>query len=285
MNPNTAEMKKLCPATVVGGLFLLLLVSCSEDSNPEENTSTVDEQLMETDDTEGPSENENPDGNDDSAENNDSEEGNTESGDMSAIELTANPDILTNNGEGIQSWGEGVSLRAIKIDGTPGRLIYDTQFRDKGFGVAGARWDQIDYYVMFQGEEVNASEKIEIVFSIEVSHLVITVGMMGSDEGHPDGETGKWIAYDKNQNQVAEGILGANESNLGPDVKSVNNSYGTYPIALDIQMPIRSLVIEATGFGYGAGNPKNVNSYDNESGNQENNSDFNLVGISFQKEG
>ncbi len=270
-------MKKSLLAHLVGTILIVFLVSCSEDSNAEEMSPDISEEVADDqDDSNDSSDHEqNPD--DDNA--NDNDTGNDE---VSSVELIATPGILTNNGEGLQDWGNGVSLRAISIDGSSGRLVFDTQFRDEGFGVAGARWDQIDYYVMYQGEEVNASEKIEVIFAEQVSDLVITVGMMGANEGHPDGETGKWRAFDQNDNQIAEGDFGANDSTLGSEVKLVDNSYGTYPIALDVQSPIKSITIEATGFGYGEGDPKNVNSYDNESGNKENNSDFNLVGISFK---
>ncbi|NQZ44695.1 MAG: hypothetical protein HRT65_10320 [Flavobacteriaceae bacterium] len=251
---------KLSLIGLVMGLCLTLFASCSEDAvetdiqNEGENTA-----------------NEPVDSNDDTV----SDPGTT-------VTLNASASILSNNGEGLQQWVDGVSLRALNIDGSEGRLVFDTEFRDHGFGVGGARWQQIDYYVMYQGQEVNASEKIEIFFDSPVQNVVLTVGMMGANEGHQDGETGKWTAFNGNGAKIAEGVLGANDSMLGREVKSVENSYGTYPIALSIGDPVHSLQIEATGFGYGEGEPKNVNSYDNDSGNKENNSDFNLVAIRFE---
>ncbi|WP_422858113.1 hypothetical protein ACOKFD_11780 [Flagellimonas sp. S174] len=269
-------MKKLRIVYLIGLTLFLSLSACSEDSSSEEISSEMEEEPISDEDPNGSS------SDDQESNNDDSDDSDTNSDDIFSVELIASQEIITDNGNGLQNWGEGVSLRAINIDGSPGRLVFDTQFRDKGFGVAGARWDQIDYYVQFQGEEVNASEKIEVIFQNEVTEVIITVGMMGANEGHPDGETGKWIAFDETNTQIAEGDFGANDSTLGSEVKLVDNSYGTYPIALDVQAPIKSITIEATGFGYGQGSPKNVNSYNNESGNKENNSDFNLIGVSFK---
>ena len=282
MNPNTTEMKKFLLIPFLGTLLFLSFIACTEDTPTDEMSTESDEEVVEETNSEDTSDDQNSDG--DETNNDDSEDNDTGETNASTIELTASANILANNGEGLQDWGNGVSLRAIKIDGSEGQLVYDTEFRDEGFGVAGARWDQIDYYVMYQGQEVNASEKIEIIFEDPASDIVITVGMMGANEGHPDGETGKWTAFDQNRNEVAQGEFGANESTLGKEVKLVDNSYGTYPIALGVGTPVHSIVIEATGFGYGEGSPKNVNSYNNESGNKENNSDFNLVGISFKTE-
>ncbi|MEM8507400.1 MAG: hypothetical protein AAF717_06200 [Bacteroidota bacterium] len=199
------------------------------------------------------------------------------------VSLFANPEIIANDGEGPQFWGEGVTITAFAIDGSPAALIYDTQFRDKGFGVLGSRWDQIDYYVMYQGQEVRSSEKIVITFDVGALDIILIVGMMGANEGHPEGETGKWTGFNKEGLKVAEGVLGADKSSLGKEVKLEENSYGKYPINIVSTERIYSLEIEATGFGYGQGGPKNVNSYDNESGNKENNSDFNIAGISFRE--
>lgn len=258
-------------------LFLLLLLSvsafmiaCSEDAIEEALGMENEEQFSDENDVHTNEENEG--------------EVNTENDDQDLgqeISLAASANILTNDGEGIQNWGEGVSLEAYKIDGSPAQLIYDTQFQDKGFGVAGARWHQIDYYVMYQGEEVNASEKIVITFDDEAENVVLTIGMLGLNEGiGDDDETGKWIAFNNNQ-KVAEGVFGPDDSDLGPENKL--GGYGQYPFTLNTQAPITKIEIEATGFGYGLGEPKTVNSYDNESGNKENNSDFNIMALSFTK--
>lgn len=276
-------MKKSLLAPFLGVFLFLSLFACSEETSTEDMSSELDEEVVEETNSEDTSDDQSS--NDDS-DSNDSNHDNSDNSDTTAatIELIASADILSNAGEGLQNWGNGVTLRALKIDGSAGQLVFDTEFRDEGFGVAGARWDQIDYYVMYQGQEVNASEKIELFFDEPATDIVITVGMMGANEGHPNGETGKWTAYDQSQNQVAQGEFGANESTLGKEVKLVNGSYGTYPIAVNAATQVYSIIIEATGFGYGEGSPKNVNSYNNESGNKENNSDFNLVGISFKNE-
>ncbi|MEO0570672.1 MAG: hypothetical protein AAF039_03130 [Bacteroidota bacterium] len=272
-------------------LFLftsMLIFSCSETPIEEilfENEEQGADQDPDNDTTTEMGDTEEEDTSDEDAEDPLTEDEDIEeenSSDAMEISLEASPDIITNNGQGEQSWGEGVTLEAFKIDGSSGNLVYDTEFRDKGFGVAGARWDQIDYYVMYQGEEVNTSEKIVISFEEGATEITLTVGMMGANEGHSDGETGQWTGFDQNGNQVAEGVLGANNSALGSEIKLEDSSYGLYPIALASEQPIFRLEIEATGFGYGEGEPEDRN-YDNESGNRENNSDFNIAGISFTK--
>ena len=267
------KMKKSGLFLILSVLTSLFIYSCADEAIEEVSFENEEQGINEDSQDDIPSEEENMEEDENEEENN---SGSTE------IMLEASPDIIVNNGQGVQPWGEGVTLEAFKIDGSSGTLVYDTEFRDKGFGVAGARWSQIDYYVMYQGEEVNTSEKIIISFENGATDITLTVGMMGANEGHPDGETGKWTGFDQNGNQVAEGVLGAKDSALGSEMKLDNNSYGTYPIALESVLPIFRLEIEATGFGYGEGEPENRN-YDNESGNQENNSDFNIVGISFTK--
>ena len=196
--------------------------------------------------------------------------------------LEANSGVIVNGGTGPQLWGDGVTLSALNIDGSPGSVVYDTQFRDRGFGVAGARWDQIDYYVDYQGEEVNASEALIIDFDGPVSSVSITVGMLGLNEGRgSDDETGRWLALDADGALIAEGGFGPNDSSLGAEIKI--GGYGIYPIDVDVAETIHSLRIEATGFAYGEGEPRYVSRYDNDSGNTENNSDFNLMAVSYER--
>lgn len=270
-------MKKLAPLAFFLAISMNLFFACEESELPQEEEMIA----QEDEDAESATD---PDESEDSADNSNSEEEETENDTTSGTEVTliATPNIISNNGIGPQNWSDEVSIEAFKIDGSQATLVFDTEFRDEGFGVAGARWNQIDYYVMYQGEEVNASEKVVISFQEGALDITLTVGMMGANEGHPDGETGKWTAFDQEGNQIAEGVLGANESNLGREVKLDGDSYGIYPIDLESNQPIYRLEVEATGFGYGTGDPENRN-YDDESGNQENNSDFNIVGISYSK--
>lgn len=278
-------MKKLHLLIFLSLLFSVLIFSCSEESleevlieneeQSEHDDSTVGEQDSEEEDT----------GNENSEDTSEEEDGENEeesSPDTTEVSLEASPDIIVNDGQGAQPWGEGVTLEAFKIDGSPAQLVFDTQFQDKGFGVAGARWNQIDYYVMYQGEEVNASEKVVISFNTAVEEVVLTVGMLGLNEGvGDDDETGKWTAFNSDGQKIAEGEFGPDDSDLGPEMKL--GGYGQYPFTLASDEPISKIEIEATGFGYGQGEPKTVNSYDNESGNKENNSDFNIMAISFVK--
>lgn len=268
-------------------LFLFTLVfSCSEESTEEPLLENEEQNSGDDSDDETTNEDSEEEESDDEDTSDDDSDEDVEDGEDSSttteVSLEASPDILINNGQGPQPWGEGVTLEAFKIDGSPAQLVYDTQFQDKGFGVAGARWEQIDYYVMYQGEEINASEKVVISFDGAVEGVVLTVGMLGLNEGvGDDDETGKWTAYNNSNEIVAEGVFGPDDSNLGPENKL--GGYGQYPFSLASDAPISKIEIEATGFGYGSGEPKNVNSYNNESGNKENNSDFNIMAISFKK--
>ncbi len=199
--------------------------------------------------------------------------------------LEAGRGILSNDtyGDGIQTWGDNVTLQAFKIDGSAARIKYDSQFRDKGFGIEGARWDQIDYYQEYQGQRVDASEKMVINFNGPVTNVILRVGMLGLNEGrNGNDETGKWTGYDQNGSVVASGVFGPADSDLGPDSK-FNGSYGDYPFTLVSNQALYSIAVEATGFGYGQGAPRDVNSYNNESGNKENNSDFNIGGITYTR--
>ncbi len=200
--------------------------------------------------------------------------------------LESGPDILTGDGSGIQNWGDNVTLEAFKIDGSPGMVKLDSRRKDQGFGVEGARWGQIDYYQDYQGQRVDASEKMVVDFNGPVINVVLRVGMLGINEGvGPVDETGKWTGYDQNGVEVASGIFGPEDSDLGPDVKLVPDSYGIFPFTLYSDIPFYSLSIEATAFDYGRGEPKYVRNYDNESGNTENNSDFNIGAITYTRSG
>jgi hypothetical protein len=184
--------------------------------------------------------------------------------------LVASANVL-NGSEDAQSWGEGVKVSGFDFDGSPAQVVYDTEFQDYGFGVAGTgdRWSQIDYYQNKGGK----SEQIRLDFDNAVDDLVVTVGMLGQREGGSFDETGKWTALDSNNAVIGTGLIGPELSVLGANTK-VGDSYGKYPIQIDTTAPISALVIESTGFGHGQGQPTQL-SYG------ENNSDFNLMEISF----
>ena len=201
---------------------------------------------------------------------------------LQATELTADPDIIMNNGLGTQIWGDNVFISAFNLDGSPGELIYDTEFRDRGFGVAGGRWDQIDYYQDYNGQRLNASERLLVQFNGAVTDVMLTVGMLGLNEGRRgDDETGQWIAYDADDQEIGRGVFGPDDSDLGPEVK-FNRTYGQYPFTVSVNQPIYSLAIEATGFAYGQGEARS-GVYKDRGLNSENNSDFNLVSIEYQR--
>ncbi|MEM9328133.1 MAG: cadherin-like domain-containing protein, partial [Bacteroidota bacterium] len=188
------------------------------------------------------------------------------------ITLTADPSYLTGDGSGLQNWEDGVTLQAINLDGTPGRVAFETRFSDDGFGVAGARWDQIDFYE----EAGNRSEQLIIDFGGPVTNVTLTTGMLGAGEGpgnENDDETGLWRAFDGEGAQVAEGLIGPELSDLGPNVK-YEGTYGKYPIRLPSERPFHSVVIEATGFGHGLGRSE-------QRRYGENNSDFNIMEVSY----
>ena len=178
-------------------------------------------------------------------------------------------------GEAYHQWGPDVQLSAIGLDGSKANVVFDTQYADHGFGVASGndRWNQIDFYAK-AGEKRNVSEKLKLKFDTLVQNVKLKVGMMGLNEGtNGYDETGRWTAYNARGEKVADGLLSPDRSTLGKDVK-VQGSYGSYPIEIDTSRPFAELVVQATGFGHGQGSPI-ARSYG------ENNSDFNVMGISF----
>ncbi len=216
---------------------------------------------------------------------------------QNTVSLEANGSYITNNGTGDQAWGEDIIMNAIKIGGEPGAVVYETQFTDDGFGVKGGRWDQIDYYQDYQGQRVNASEKFVLTFRSPVSDVVLQVGQMDPREGRKRApgrdcddsngrtrvdESGKWTAFDENNVLIGSGIL--------LDEFSINgklaNSKGAYRFNLDTQNQlIKRIEIEATQWGGEEfGCPTYRSSYNNESGNKENNSEFNIGAISYTKQ-
>lgn len=263
-------MKKYLLLVFVGVLFF----SCSTEPNPEEEVPIDDSQ--------------NPDESDDNLDSSD---------DNDIIELIANPDIIVNNGEGSQSWNDDVSLTAKKINGTSGKVVYESRFKDDGFGVAGGRWQQIDYYYEYQGEIVKASEQLIVNFKHPVTKVILKVGQMDPNEGRQakEGttcadnstssvdESGKWTAFNSSGEEVGNGILLDEYSIEG----KLPESMGSYRFNLDANN-ISSIVIEATQWGgEERGCPTYRASYAgqslNDSGNTENNSEFNLMAISYQK--
>ena len=187
------------------------------------------------------------------------------------VKLSAGRGILENK-IGAQEWGEGVVLRGYGLDGKLGRVLYSEEFRDHTFGVdgSGSRWKgQIDYYEKGGGR----SEKLEIDFNGDVTDVVLKVGMMGFKEGPGDhSETGRWTAYDEGGGVVGRGLIGPDQSALGPNKKQ--GGYGIYPIEIEPDEAFERLVIEATGFGHGEGRPE-TKSYG------ENNSDIGVMGVEF----
>ena len=198
------------------------------------------------------------------------------------IQLVASPDVLINDGFGPQVWGDGVSIAAYDWDGNAAAIAYDDQFEDFGFGVVGGRYDQIDFIT----DDGGKSERIEIDFGGAVSDAVITLGQLSPSERLKD-ETDKWTAYDDSGNIVATGLIEAELSALGVDVK-VEGSLKAYPIALTSASPFSKVVIEATGFDHGTSNPykiKNPKGYVAKRSYLgapfEENTDFNIINISY----
>lgn len=222
-----------------------------------------------------------------------------ETGNGTLVSLTANADYLSNDGVGDQAWGDDIIINAFKIDGSAGRVLFETQFKDDGFGVAGGRWKQIDYYYEYQGQVVQASEQLVLRFKNPVTDVLLQVGQMDPDEGRQakegktcdDGglnrvdESGKWTAFDANETEIASGILLDEFSMEG----RLPDSMGSYRFLLNTQgKAISKIVIEATQWGGNErGCPTSRSSYANEplndSGNTENNSEFNIMGISYKK--
>jgi N-acetylneuraminic acid mutarotase len=212
--------------------------------------------------------------------------------------LEAGPNVLQGDGSGNQSWGPDITLTALKINGAPGRLAYESQFTDDGFGVAGGRWLQIDYYKSYQGQTVNASEKFIITFKAPATDVILEVGQLDPNEGwrrapgrecnDPTGrqkvdESGKYTAYDQNDQVIGSGVLLPSESLEG----KLPNSAGGYRFSINAgNQAIKKIVLEATQWGGDEfGCPRYRNNYPdeptNDSGNKENNSDFNVSGITY----
>ncbi|MEL6917576.1 MAG: hypothetical protein AAFO99_07575 [Bacteroidota bacterium] len=236
-------------------------------------------------------------------ENDDTDNGNSNEEDAPAdndetsetISLTASSDFLTSGGSGDQSWGDNITMNAIRVNGQPGKVVFETRFTDNGFGVAGGRWEQIDYYHEYQGQIVNSSEKLVLIFNAPVSNVVLQVGQLHKGEGRraksgttcSDGdlervdESGKWTAYDVNNQEIGSGILLEEYSIDG----KIANSAGAFKFELEAgNSTIKKLVIEATQWGgdeRGCPTSRPPNNTLNDSGNSENNSEFNLMGISY----
>ena len=178
---------------------------------------------------------------------------------------------------GAQRWGDGVTLAGFDLEGRPAPVVWSNEHRDDGFGVKGegGRWDgQIDFFEGAGGR----SERLEIDFGGPVTDAVLSVGMLGLDEGpRIDGdkaaETGRWTALDGRGRVVDEGLIGPELSALGRNVK-VDRSYGTYPIEIDAAAPFETLAIEATQFEHGRGRST-------ERSYGENNSDLAVMGVSY----
>ncbi|MDT9252568.1 hypothetical protein, partial [Limnospira sp. PMC 1280.21] len=126
---------------------------------------------------------------------------------------------------------------------------FSTQFDDHGFGIAGpnSRWvGQIDFVKTPDG---GRSEALHIDFGGLVDDVMLGIGMLGLNEGrNGNDETGRWTAFDDTGKAIGTGLIGPDTSALGPDVKSPG-TYGEYPIAIDLDVPIARLVLEATQFG------------------------------------
>jgi len=216
------------------------------------------------------------------------------------VSLEAGQNILQGDGSGDQQWGPDIVLNARKINGQPGRVAYENQFTDDGFGVAGGRWLQIDYYQDYQGQAINASEQFIINFHTPVTNVILEVGQLDPREGwrrapnracnettgrQKVDESGKYTAYDQNGEVVDSGALLPEESIGG----QITGSAGGFKFAIAPgSQPITKIVLEATQWGGDEfGCPRYRNNYPdeptNDSGNKENNSDFSVAGISYER--
>ncbi len=235
-------------------------------------------------------------GEDDESADMENDETDSERASSDTVQLVANADIIKNNGEGEQLWNDDVFLTAKKINGATGKVVFESRFRDDGFGVAGGRWQQIDYYYEYQGEVVKASEQLIVNFRIPVTDVQVQVGQMDPGEGRQakEGttcddndtnradESGQWKAYNAAGEMVASGILLDEYSVEG----KLPDSMGSYRFQLDAKN-VSKIVLEATQWGgEERGCPTYRSSYAsqalNDSGNTENNSEFNLMALSYR---
>ncbi|AWX43649.1 Arabinogalactan endo-beta-1,4-galactanase [Flagellimonas maritima] len=218
------------------------------------------------------------------------------------LRLDANSSYIKGDGSGNQAWGPDITMNALKIDGTPGKLAFETQFEDDGFGVAGGRWLQIDYYRVYQDQEVNASEKLIIEFREPVTDVILQVGQLDPNEGYlrsPNNncrdregrtkidESGMYTAYNGNNEIIGSDLL-VPDNSIGGKIPGSAGGFN-FEIKSSNDQPIKKIVLEATQWG--GDNElvclKYVNSYrdqkTNDSGNTENNSDFNVSAITYTK--
>ncbi len=157
---------------------------------------------------------------------------------------------------------------------------------------------QIDYYQSYQGQTVNASEQFIITFTSPATDVVLEVGQLDPNEGWKRApgrecndpterqkvdESGKYTAYNQNGQVIGNGLLLPSESIEG----KLPNSAGGYRFNINAgNQAIKKIVLEATQWGGDElGCPRYRNNYPdeptNDSGNSENNSDFNVSGITY----
>lgn len=198
------------------------------------------------------------------------------------VTLVSSPNIvLANNGFGPQLWGDGVTLSAFDWDGNPAAVVYDDQFRVFGFGIAGGRYNQIDFHEGFG----NISERMEIDFGGAVTDVVIEFGQLERKE-RGRRESGKWTAYGLDGSQVGEALFDPQSSLLGSDV-GVNGSSKQFPIPIELDVPFAKVVIEAFDFDRGEGRDPFIKTKASEGSYlpapYEENSDFNIVQLSYTR--
>ena len=172
----------------------------------------------------------------------------------STTKLIARKNII-DNGNGTQTWGNGVNVSGLTADGRASSINYSRG----GFAVAGNRYDyQIDYDAVS-----GKSEKIVIDFDRAITKAKLDIGFMSTNEWNGLNETGKWTAYDDAGRKIDSGVL---DPSLGVKLGSANHLFeiDSLPEAFS------QLTVEATAYGNGIGGDRS-----------NNNSDFNLRAITY----
>lgn len=197
-----------------------------------------------------------------------------------AITLSAEDDPLSDNGDGTQDWGAGVTVSALSPGGGAGQVVLDTQFVNIGLGVAGpnSRWSQIDNVDLGGRRDPDdaASEVLIVDFGGLVTNVEIGIGQLGLTESGGTPETGKWTAFGAAGQEMETGLIGPDQT-----ITDLSGVSGRAKIRLaheiSVDEPIARLEIEATHFGHGA------KGFRTQGGVGTDSSDFNLMDVSFTR--
>ncbi|MDB9527383.1 hypothetical protein PN498_15395, partial [Oscillatoria sp. CS-180] len=153
-----------------------------------------------------------------------------------------------------QQWSDDVTISGVSADGTAAAVKH----RNGGFSVKGGRYDsQIDY-----DPSSDKGERLVIDFENGAEQATVTLGKMNANETDGLPETGRWIAYDEEGEEISSGALDPTQTTA--------ISKDTYSFDISTSETFSRLAIEATAYGNGEGTDQT-----------DNNSDFNLKAVTY----